>query len=312
MSTVAERPVRVSEPAGPGTKSSPLAVLRAYVSLTKPRIIELLLVTAVPTMFLAARGVPPLWRMAVVVVGGALAAGSANALNCWFDRDIDQVMRRTARRALPQHAVRPGSALVFGLVLGVVSVALMLAATNVLAAGLTLAAILYYAVVYTMWLKRHTVHNTVLGGVCGAAPVLIGWAAVTGSLSWPAWILFGVVFWWQPPHFWALAIKFKDDYARAGVPMLPVVASARRVAVESVAYTALTVATSLLLWPLAAMGWVYGVAALACGALFGREALRLLARTRRGEPLRPMRLFHWSITYLTVLFLAVAVDALLR
>ncbi len=302
----------MSDDAGPGNGSSPLAVLRAYVSLTKPRIIELLLVTAVPTMFLAARGVPPLWRMVVVVVGGALAAGSANALNCWFDRDIDQVMRRTARRALPQHAVRPGSALVFGLVLGVVSVALMLAATNVLAAGLTLAAILYYAVVYTMWLKRHTVHNTVLGGVCGAAPVLIGWAAVTGSLSWPAWILFGVVFWWQPPHFWALAIKFKDDYARAGVPMLPVVASARRVAVESVGYTALTVATSLLLWPLAGMGWVYGVAALAGGALFGREALRLLARTRRGEPLRPMRLFHWSITYLTMLFLAVAVDALLR
>jgi protoheme IX farnesyltransferase len=290
--------------------AGPLAVVRAYVALTKPRIVELLLVTTVPAMMLAAGGRPALWLIAVVIVGGAFAAGAANALNCYIDRDIDQVMRRTARRPLPAHRVSPRAALVFGLTLGALAVALMLAFTNLLAAGLTLAAIVYYDVVYTMWLKRTTPQNTVWGGVCGAMPVLIGWAAVTGSLAVPAWVLFAVVFLWQPPHFYALAIKFKDDYARAGIPMLPVVASLRRVGLENVVYSWLTVAASLALWPLG-MSPIYGLTALVVGGLLIREAHLLYARARRGEPVRPMRLFHWSTTYLTILFVAVAIDALI-
>ncbi|MGH3714308.1 MAG: heme o synthase [Micromonosporaceae bacterium] len=286
-------------------------VVRAYVALTKPRIIELLLITAVPTMFLAAGGLPGLLDVLVVVVGGALSAGSANALNCYIDRDIDQVMRRTARRPLPQHVVEPKQALVFGLVIGVLSVAVMGFAANLLAAALTAGAIFYYVVVYTLLLKRHTVHNTVLGGVCGALPVLIAWAVVTGTLGWPAWVLFGVVFFWQPTHFWALAIKFKDDYAAANIPMLPVVASLTRVGVESLVYAVLTVACSLLLWPLGASP-LYAVAAIVLGGLLLAETTRLLVRVRRSQDPRPMRLFHWTNTYLTLLFLTVAVDTFIR
>jgi protoheme IX farnesyltransferase len=219
-------------------------------------------------------------------------------------------MRRTARRPLVAHTVTPRSALIFGLALGIGSVALMAAFTNLLAAGLTLAAIVYYDVIYTMWLKRTTPQNTVWGGACGAAPVLIGWAAVTGSLAPAAWVLFAVVFLWQPPHFYALAIKFKDDYARAGIPMLPVVASARRVTSESVVYAVLTLAASVALWPLG-MTPLYGVTALLTGGVFVLEAVRLDGRARRGEPLRPMRLFHWSTTYLTILFVVIAIDALI-
>jgi protoheme IX farnesyltransferase len=310
----------VPYPISPGTlalarrqaeRRRPLIVLRAYLTLTKPRIVELLLVTTLPTMFLAAGGMPPLGLTVVVLLGGALAAGAANALNCYIDRDIDEVMRRTARRPLPAHTVSPRAVLVFGLTLAAVSVALMAAFTNPLAAGLTLAAIAYYDLVYTWWLKRTTPANTVWGGACGAAPVLIGWAAVTGELAAPAWVLFAVVFLWQPPHFYALAIKFKDDYARAGIPMLPVVASPRRVGVEIVAYAWLTLVASVALWPLA-MTPVYGLTALAVGTVFVAEAHRLAGRAFRGEPLRPMRLFHWSTTYLTLLFVAVAVDALIR
>lgn len=297
--------------APPEPRSTPLDVIRAYVALTKPRIIELLLVTAVPTTFLAAGGLPRVLDVLVVLVGGALSAGSANALNCYIDRDIDQVMRRTSRRPLPQHAVEPRQALVFGLVIGALSVVLMGLAANLLAAALTAGAIFYYVVVYTMLLKRHTVHNTVLGGVCGAMPVLIAWAVVTGTLAWPAWVLFGVVFCWQPTHFWALAIRFKDDYAAANIPMLPVVASLTRVGIESLVYAVLTVACSLLLWPFAATG-VYAVAALLLGGLLLSETTKLLVRIRRGEDPRPMRLFHWTNTYLTLLFLAVALDTFIR
>ncbi|GAA4895441.1 protoheme IX farnesyltransferase [Stackebrandtia albiflava] len=290
------------------------AVVKAYIALTKPRIVELLLITAVPAMFLAARlhrdGLPDLLTVLIVVVGGAMAAGAANALNCYIDRDIDQLMRRTSRRPIPQHAIPPVNALVFGLILGVVSVALIWATTNMLAALLTLGAIAYYDVVYTMWLKRTTAANTVWGGVCGAAPVLIGWAAVTGGLSWEAWLLFAVVFFWQPPHFYALAIKYKDDYAAAGIPMLPVVASLRRVGLESVVYAWLTLATSLALWPLATTP-LYGAVALVTGGMFCVEAHRMHGRARRGEPVKPMRLFHWSTSYLTLLFVAVAVDSFL-
>jgi protoheme IX farnesyltransferase len=302
-----------SAPAGvaerPRQRSSASEVIRAYVALTKPRIVELLLVTAVPTTFLAAGGLPRLLDVLVVIVAGALSAGSANALNCYIDRDIDQVMRRTARRPLPQHVVAPRQALAFGLVIGVASVVMMALIANLLAAALTAGAIFYYVVVYTLLLKRHTVHNTVLGGVCGAMPVLIAWAVVTGTLAWPAWVLFGVVFFWQPTHFWALAVKFRDDYAAAGIPMLPVVASLTRVAVESLGYAVLTVACSLLLWP-AVNGPVYPVVAVVVGTLLLVEATKLLTRVRRGGDPRPMRLFHWTNTYLTLLFLGLAVDVL--
>jgi heme o synthase len=293
-----------------GARRDLLPVVRAYVALTKPRIVELLLVTTVPAMMLAEEGVPAPWLIAVVLVGGALAAGAANVLNCYLDRDIDQLMRRTRRRPLPRHAVTPRNALIFGVVLAVVSLALLAAFTNLLATGLTLGAIAYYDLVYTLWLKRTTPQNTFWGGICGSTPVLIGWAAVTGSLAPPAWVLFAVVFFWQMPHFYALAIKYRDDYARAGIPMLPVVASTRRVTAELLVFAWLTVAASLAAWPLA-MGPAYGFTAVVLGVLFLREAHGLHGRSRRGEPLRPMRLFHWSTTYLTVLFIAVAVDALL-
>jgi protoheme IX farnesyltransferase len=287
------------------------AVVKSYVSLTKPRIVELLLVTTVPVMFLADRGLPSLWLVLVVLVGGSLAAGAANALNCYIDRDIDQLMKRTERRPLATHTVAPRNALIFGLTLAAVSTVLMATFTNLLATLLTVGAIAYYDLVYTMWLKRTTPQNTVWGGACGAAPVLIGWAAVTGGLSWTAWVLFAVVFLWQPPHFYALAIKFKADYARAGIPMLPVVASMRRVGLETVVYSWLTVGASVALWPMG-MTPVYGVVAVITGVLLLVEAHRLYGRARREEPLKPMRLFHWSVTYLTLLFAAVAVDALIQ
>ncbi|MEV0397051.1 heme o synthase [Polymorphospora rubra] len=306
----AEGPAVDGAPAGGARGRDVVGVVRAYVALTKPRIVELLLVTTVPAMMLAAGGLPSLWLVAVVLVGGSLAAGAANALNCYIDRDIDQLMRRTKRRPLPTHVVAPKQALVFGLVLAVVSVTIMAVFTNWLATVLTLAAIAYYDLVYTMWLKRTTPMNTFWGGACGSAPVLIGWAAVTGSLSPAAWALFAVVFFWQMPHFYALAIKYKDDYARASIPMLPVVASARRVNTEILLFSWLTVAASVAVWPLG-MSPIYGATALVLGGVFLLEAHRLVNRSRRGEPLRPMRLFHWSTTYLTVLFIAVALDALL-
>jgi protoheme IX farnesyltransferase len=302
---------------GQGQVSSFRATVGAYVSLCKPRIVELLLITAVPTLFLAYRGLPSLLVTVVVVVGGALAAGSANALNCYIDRDIDVIMRRTSSRPLVRHTVSPRSALTFGLVLGVVAVTLFAVTTNLLAAGLTLAAIVYYVVIYTMLLKRHTSQSTLWGGACGAAPVVIAWAAATGSLSWPAWLLFGVVFFWQPPHFWALAIKYRDDYRAAGIPMLPVVASVRRVLVESVLYSWLMVAVSLAVWPWA--GPFYGAVAIVAGAAFLFEVHRLLRMSRgpaadgtTGDTLMTMRLFHLSILYLTVVFAAVAAGVFIR
>src|SRR3954451_3876910 len=313
---ITERPGQGRPPGQPparppvARRRDPRAIAGAYLSLTKPRIVELLLVTTVPAMMLAASGWPDLRLLLVVLVGGSLAAGAASALNCYIDRDIDQLMRRTKRRPLPAHSVTPRAVLIFGLTLAVVSVVLMGAFTNWLATGLTAAAIFYYDVVYTLWLKRRTPANTFWGGVCGAAPVIIGWAAVTGSVAPMGWALFAVVFFWQMPHFYALAIKYKDDYARAGVPMLPVVRAVARVNFEIALYTVLTVAASLAAWPLG-LGVIYGVTALITGALFLGEAFRLGQRTRKGEPAKPMRLFHWSITYLTILFIAVAVDALL-
>jgi heme o synthase len=333
VSAVNVRPVDVSprRPRQLSRMSRASGTVRAYVALCKPRIVELLLITAVPTLFLAYRGLPPLLVTLVVVFGGALAAGSANALNCYIDRDIDEIMRRTSSRPLVRHAVAPRSALIFGLALGAVSVALFGVLTNVLAAALTLAAIAYYVVIYTMVLKRHTSQSTLWGGVCGAAPVLIAWAAATGSLSWAAALLFAVMFFWQPPHFWALAIKYRDDYRSAGIPMLPVVASVRRVLAESVLYSWLMVASSLALWHW--VGVVYGVVAAVLGAVFLAEVHRLYHLSRKepagqggadgssgpdgssradGSSLVTMRLFHLSLVYLTLLFAAVAVGALLH
>ncbi len=283
------------------------AMVGAYVSLTKPRIVELLLVTTIPAMMLAAEGLPSIWLMLVVLVGGSFAAGGASAINCYIDRDIDPLMGRTSRRPLATHKISPKNALVFGLTLAVTSTLLMAAFTNWLATALTVAAIVYYDVIYTAWLKRTTQYNTFWGGVCGAMPVLIGWAAVTNSLAPAAWLLFGVVFFWQMPHFYALAIRFKDDYAKAGIPMLTVVATPRRVALESVVYSWLTVAVSLAVWPLG-MSSVYGLPALICGGFFILEAHGLYSRTVKGEDVKPMRLFHWSTAYLTIVFVAAAVD----
>jgi protoheme IX farnesyltransferase len=326
MSTLADRPaptlghppvepvVLLGSDAIAAAVAPPVTVgerVRAYVTLTKPRIVELLLVTTVPTMFLAAGKLPSLWLTLVVVVGGALAAGAANVFNCYIDRDIDQLMKRTSRRATAAHTISSRSVFIFGAVLAVVSLAMMATFTNWLATALTAAAIAYYDVVYTMWLKRTTPQNTVWGGVCGAMPVLIGWAAVTGGLDVRAWLLFGVVFWWQPPHFYALAIKFKDDYARAGIPMLPVVASMRRVGLETVIYSWLTVITSVALWPFG-MTPLYGITAAVTGAFLLIEAHRLYQQARRGVAVKPMRLFHWSTTYLTLVFVAVAIDALIH
>ncbi len=302
-------------PRVPGTSRGVKATLAAYVALTKPRIIETLLVTTVPTMFLAARGLPPLWLVVTTLLGGTLAAGGANTLNCYFDRDIDEVMHRTQNRPLVTGAVSPLEALVFGLVLSVASVALLGLVVNWLAAGLAFGAIAFYVLVYTLLLKRRTSQNIVWGGAAGCMQVLIGWAAVTGSLDWAPFVLFLVIFLWTPPHYWPLSMRFEDDYAAAGVPMLPVVASDIAVARRVVAYSWAMVLASLLLVPVAPTGPVYAVAAVLLGAMFLVQAHRLLARATSGlagPALSPMKLFHFSITYISLLFVAVAVDPFVR
>jgi protoheme IX farnesyltransferase len=284
------------------------ATVKAYVALTKPRIIELLLVTTIPTMILAERGLPPIGLVVATLVGGTLAAASANTLNCYLDRDIDVLMHRTSGRPLVTGEVSPREALVFGGVLGVLSVAWMAVLVNPVSAALTLAAIAFYVLVYTLGLKRRTPQNIVWGGAAGCMPVLIGWSAVTGTVGWAALILFGVVFLWTPPHYWPLSLRFKDDYAAAGVPMLPVVAAAQTVTRQIVLYSWAMVGVSLLLWPVAPTGWIYASTAVLAGGWFLYEAHAMGWRVRRGQPPKPMRLFHGSITYLTLLFVAVAVD----
>ncbi len=289
-------------------------VVAAYIGLMKPRIIELLLLTTVPVMFLAQRGVPPLGLVVATVLGGTLSAGSANALNCVYDRDIDERMRRTRRRALPRHIVSPRSALIFGLALGVVSTVMLGLLVNWLSAALALAANVFYVVGYTMILKRRTTQNIVWGGAAGAFPALIGWTAVTNELAWAPVVLFLVVFFWTPPHFWALAIRYREDYAAVEVPMLPVLHGAKTVARQIVAYSYVMVATSLLLWPVAGTGWFYPVAAAVLGGSFLVESHLLLRRSAASDnvvDLKPMRLFHWSNMYLSLLFLGVALDPLL-
>ncbi len=284
-------------------------IVRAYIALTKPRIIELLLVTTVPAMMLAERGFPSPWLVFATLFGGTMAAGSANALNCVADADIDAVMKRTSSRPLATHAVPTRSALVFGIVLGILSFAWLWPTTNLLAAVLAVAAILFYVFVYTMVLKRRTAQNIVWGGAAGCMPVVIGWSAVTGDVGWPALVMFGVIFFWTPPHFWALAMKFRDDYARAGVPMLPVVATPVQVSKQIITYSWVMVVWTMLLVP--ATGWVYSGFAVLTGAWFLIVAHRLHSAVRRGEPGKPMKLFHMSNTYLMLTFVALAVDSAL-
>jgi heme o synthase len=290
----------------------PLGVLGALVALTKPRIIELLLVTTVPTMILAAEGIPSLWLVTATLIGGTLAAASANTLNCVYDRDIDQLMNRTHNRPLVTGAVSVRVALAFGVGLGLLSVAWLAMTVNVLSAALALAAIAFYVGVYTMLLKRRTPQNIVWGGAAGCMPVLIGWSAVTGGLGWTPWVLFAVIFLWTPPHYWPLSLRFRDDYAQAGVPMLPVVAKPSVVVRQIVIYSWAMIGATLVLWAVAPMSWLYGVLALVAGGFFLTEVYALRKRVRAAAPdLRPMRLFHGSITYLTVVFLAIAIDPLL-
>nr|WP_310740442.1 heme o synthase [Microbispora sp. H10885] len=290
------------------------ALVKAYVALTKPRIIELLLITTLPVMFLAARGLPDLWTATATMIFGTLSAGSANVLNCYIDRDIDRTMRRTRRRPLAKHDVSPAGALVFGVILGTLSTLGLALTVNGLAAALSLGAILFYVFVYSLVLKRRTSQNIVWGGIAGCMPVLIGWAGITGGLSWAPVVLFGVVFFWTPPHTWTLAMRYREDYAAAEVPMLPVVATERRVVQQVVAYTWATVLCSLLLWPVAGTSLFYPAVALVLGVVCLVEVHRLLGRVkagRTGVDLRPMRFFHWSNIYLALLFLAVAIDSLL-
>lgn len=278
----------------------------AYVALTKPRIIELLLITTLPSMVLAAGGWPGTWLVVATLIGGTLSAGGANALNMYYDRDIDEIMRRTRGRPLARHEVAPGNALVFGMVLGVAGFAWLWAFTTLLAALIATAALLFYVFVYTMTLKRSSVQNIVIGGAAGAAPTLVGWAAVSGNVGVPAWALFLIVFYWTPPHFWALALRYEDDYAAAGVPMLPVVAGVEATTRRMLLYTGLMVGVSLLLVPLGDMSWIYLVAALVLGAWFLWDTWRVVR-----HPEQAMRLFTTSTVYLSALFASVMLDALL-
>lgn len=303
------RLVRMSAPA----KSKPTfgAKLRAYFALTKPRVIELLLIATVPTMILAAGGIPPLTLMLATLIGGALSAGSANAFNCYIDADIDKIMGRTKNRPLVTGELTKVEALWFAWGIGALSVVWLWLTVNLLSALLSLAAILFYVFVYTLGLKRRTPQNIVWGGAAGAMPALIGWAAVTNEVSLTAWILFLIIFLWTPPHYWPLSMRYLDDYREAGVPMLPVVAKNEVVGRQIILYAWAYLAATLLLIPIAGMGITYTAVAVIAGAWFTWESHRLYAEAKAGIPKNPMRLFHGSISHLTLLFLAIAIDPLL-
>lgn len=288
--------------------------VRAYVALSKPRVIELLLITTIPVMFVAAGGVPPLWTAVATLLFGTMSAASANAINCYLDRDMDRKMLRTRKRPGAMRLVTPRGALVYGLALSIGSTVGFALWVNMLSAALSAFAILFYILVYTMLLKRRTAQNVVWGGIAGCMPVLIGWAAVTGSLAWAPFVLFLVVFFWTPPHTWALAMRYRDDYAAAGVPMLPVVATDRRVLLECVLYSWATVAVSLIFWPVAGTTVFYGAVALVLGALLLVQAHRMYNRSRAGvtgAKLKTMGFFHLTNAYLALLFVAVTVDPLI-
>lgn len=295
MATVAQHPLS--------------ARLRGYVALTKPRIIELLLITTVPMMIVAERGLPSLWLIVATVVGGTMSAGGANAINMVVDRDIDAVMQRTRNRPLVTGVLEPRNALVFAIGLEVVSFLWLWVLVNLLSAVLALAACLFYVFVYTLWLKRTSRSNIVIGGAAGAAPVLIGWSAVADSLAWAPVVGFAIIFFWTPPHFWALAIRYADDYAAAEVPMLPSVASRRETTVQILAYTVVVWALALVFWPVADLGWIYGVSAVLLGAVFTGLSVGLF---RDPTTARAMRLFTFSITWVTLLFASMALDVLIR
>jgi heme o synthase len=305
-----------AEPAPPAAKASRHAterrspgVLSRYLTLTKPRIVLLLLITTVPAMVLARGRVPSAWLIAATLIGGTLSAGGANAINQYVDRDIDEVMTRTRRRPLPSHLIAPHRALLFGILLGVVGFAWLALLVNVAAALLSASALLFYVFVYTLWLKRSTPQNIVIGGAAGAAPALVGWAAVTGRVGWPAVVLFAIVFVWTPPHFWALSLRYRGDYALARVPMLPVVAGREVTTRQILVYSVVLVAVSLVLWPVGHTGWLYPAAALVLGGLFVARAVHL---RRTGTTAAAMSLFRYSIVYLALLFGSVALDTLVR
>lgn len=295
MATVAQHPLS--------------ARLRGYVALTKPRIIELLLITTVPTMIVAENGLPSWWLMVATVLGGTMSAGGANAINMVVDRDIDALMQRTRNRPLVTGVLEPRNALVFAIGLEFVAFVWLWVFVNLLSAALAVAACLFYVFVYTLWLKRTSRSNIVIGGAAGAAPVLIGWSAVTDSLAWPPVVLFAVIFFWTPPHFWALAIRYADDYSAASVPMLPSVASRRETTVQILVYSVIVWALALVFWPVAGLGLIYGLSAVVLGALFTGLAVALL---RDPTTARAMRLFTFSITWVTLLFAAMALDVLVR
>ncbi len=297
-------------PSAVSARPSTMDTIRAYVALTKPRIIELLLVTTVPTMVLAARGFPSPWLMAAVVLGGTLAAGGANAINQYVDRDIDPLMRRTRQRPLPRQAVTPRRALVFGIALSIFSFVFLTLAVNLLSALLAVSAIAFYVFVYTIWLKRSSPQNIVIGGAAGSVPVLVAWAAVTGEVGIPALVLFAIIFYWTPPHFWALALRYKTDYETARVPMMPVVRGEAETARQIVLYSLLLVAVSLLLYPAGQMGLIYLATAVVLGAAFVWYALQVLRNAHDG--LAAIGLFRFSIGYLTLLFVAIGADSLFR
>lgn len=281
------------------------AQLAGYVALTKPRIIELLLVTTVPTMVVAEGGLPSIWLMIATVIGGTLAAGGANAINMYVDRDIDAIMERTQNRPLVTGVMTPRNALIFAIAIEIMAFVWLWALVNLLSAVLAVAACLFYVFVYTLWLKRTSQRNIVIGGAAGAVPVLIGWSAVTNSLDWPPVVLFAIIFYWTPPHFWALAIKYKDDYSAVNVPMLPSVASFRTTSIRIIGYTLLLWALTIVFWPVAEMGWLYGASAVVLGALFTWFTVKL---HREQTTRAAMQVFGWSITYVTLLFGAMALD----
>lgn len=294
------------------TRNIPLGrKINAYFQLTKPRVIELLLVCTVPTMFLAQGGIPNLWLVFVTVLGGALSAGSAGAFNCYFDADIDKVMKRTKNRPLVTGELTMREAFVFASILGVLSVALLWVFTNFLTAMLALIAIFFYVVIYTLILKRRTEQNIIWGGIAGCMPVLIGWAAVTDSLDWAPVILFLIIFLWTPPHYWPLSMRFEEDYTNVNVPMISVVRQRTEIGIQIILYAWATIAASLLLIPIANMGWVYSITAVISGVWFLYESHSLYSNAIAGVEGKPMRVFHGSITYLTLLFVAVGVDPLL-
>lgn len=298
----------------PTTHEAPMSAGRkisAYIALTKPRVLELLLVSTIPVMFLAAGGLPPLWTVLATVIGGSLSAGSAAAFNMYLDRDIDAKMHRTENRPIVTGEVSARSALIFAWVLAIASTVWLWATTNLLSAALSAGAIFFYVVIYTMLLKRRTEQNIVWGGIAGCFPVLIGWTAITNSLSWTPWVLFLLIFLWTPAHYWPLSMKYAADYEDVDVPMLGATRGAVQVGLQVILYAWATVACSLLLIPVAHMGAVYTISAIVLGAWFIYESHRLYAQAARGEEVKPMRVFHASITYLTLLFIAIAIDPLL-